>query len=421
MFTTRFRCIRAISVHRLAHSFAIRSTSIDSTMDSALPSPQQQQQQQQQQNQTRRPPRTRNRKARGGTGTTVTANHNITTQVSPEDSVSEQVLINNLTISEPNSTEQNQPPPLGRLSISAQQPLSKTKIKAIAKEYRAAERLKRKGQQPGASDSNSGNPASMGTPMEQLFSGNASKDAVRHVISQQAALTPGPVRPFAPKYSEAIVRPSAGSGGVPTATDAYLAAAYTVPIPTPQPRHIMVVIDLNGTILYRPSKAQPTRFVERPHARRFLKYCVDTFTVVIWSSAREQNVRTMCKAFLTDELEGRVTAVWGRDKFGLTREDYNSRVQCYKRLTKIWEDPELRTSHPDVAAGGIWDQSNTVLIDDSYEKARSEPYNLIAVPEFFGDRHEPDNILPQVHDYLNWLSCHTDVSSCIRTHAFKAL
>ncbi|XXG99942.1 Factor arrest protein 11 [Hypoxylon texense] len=218
------------------------------------------------------------------------------------------------------------------------------------------------------------------------------------------------------------IQPSAESGGVPDPTPAYLAAASLPPFTLPHHRKILVVIDLNGTVLYRPNQRRdPTRFVERAHARTFLRYCVETFLVVIWSSAKPQNVARMCDQLLAPDERARVVAVWGRDRFGLSAGDYGQRVVCYKRLARLWADPAVRASHPDFAAGGkVWDQSNTVLIDDTLEKARSEPYNLVEVPEFAGETDERGHVLAQVHDYINTCAAQTDVSAYIRTHPFRA-
>lgn len=215
------------------------------------------------------------------------------------------------------------------------------------------------------------------------------------------------------------VPPSKGSGGIPSVSEAYLQASNVVSQPLGEPQNLLVVIDLNGTLVYRPSRTAPRKFLTRPHAPLFLKYCLDTFTVVIWSSARPENVKAMCEAILPPALRRRVVAIWGRDKFNLTPEDYNLRVQCYKRLDKIWSDPVIAASHPAYLSGGRWDQTNTVLIDDSLEKARSEPHNLIEVPEWLGDLNEADEILPQVHDHLNYLSMHSNVSACLRANPFK--
>ena len=213
--------------------------------------------------------------------------------------------------------------------------------------------------------------------------------------------------------------PSAASGGVPEPTPFYLSNARLPPFPSPQPRPLLVIIDLNGTLVHRPSRrANPTNFRPRPHASPFLHYVITTFTTMIWSSAKPENVRSMTDRLLDPPDRASLLALWGREAFGFTERDYNDRVQCYKRLSRVWEDPAVRDSHP---MGLAWDQSNTVLIDDSAEKARSEPYNLIEIPEYLGggDGGPDDDILPQVHTYLNTLSMQGDVSRYIRQNPFR--
>ncbi|OTB07837.1 hypothetical protein M426DRAFT_53020 [Hypoxylon sp. CI-4A] len=216
-----------------------------------------------------------------------------------------------------------------------------------------------------------------------------------------------------------IRKPAEASGGVPAPTAAYLTNSAMPPFQLPYTRQMLIVIDLNGTLLFRPNKRQPTKFVERPYAREFLRYCLEVFYVVIWSSAQPKNVHRMCEQLMTPELRERCVAIWGRDKFDLAPEDYNQRVQCYKRLSKIWEDPIILGSHPCVETGMRWTQANTVLIDDSLEKARSEPFNLIPIPEFTGLKDEPEYVLPQVHDYINECARYADASAYIRTQPFK--
>ncbi|KAH7318707.1 HAD-like domain-containing protein [Stachybotrys elegans] len=199
---------------------------------------------------------------------------------------------------------------------------------------------------------------------------------------------------------------------------AYFLQAQKPPSQLPEPRQILVVLDLNGTLLYRPNKRQPTKFIERPHAKDFMDYCLDTFTVAIWSSARPDNVNHMVAQLLTPEQRAKCVVVWARDKFGLDQADYDGRVQCYKRLSRIWADPEIQKSHPDADQGGRWDQSNTVLVDDSLEKARSEPCNLLEIPDFVGLAGEPPHVLPQVHDYLNNLCRQSDISQFVRQNRF---
>ncbi|RDA95727.1 hypothetical protein CP533_1107 [Ophiocordyceps camponoti-saundersi (nom. inval.)] len=213
--------------------------------------------------------------------------------------------------------------------------------------------------------------------------------------------------------------PSSASGGVPEPTSAYIAQSLLPPATLSSPRQILVILDLNGTVLYRPAHLRPASFVERPHARRFLKYCLDTFRLAIWSSARPENVERMVSQLLTPEQRSRCVVAWGRDRLGLSASDYASRVQCYKRLSTAWNHPVVQASHPFALLGGRWGQSNTVLVDDSREKGRSEPYNILEVPEFSGPDNETCHVLPQVHDYLNALSYQEDISRYMRLQPFQ--
>lgn len=213
--------------------------------------------------------------------------------------------------------------------------------------------------------------------------------------------------------------PSAASGGVPEPSNSYMQQANGPPRALQDPRKILVIMDLNGTLLYRPNKKQPFTFQERPHAKQFLTYCINTFNVAIWSSARPLNVQKMVEKLLEPELRSRCVVIWGRDKFGLSRDDYDSRVQCYKRLTRIWAEPAVVASHPEANYGFAWDQTNTILVDDSKEKGRSEPYNILQIPEFFGASSEIKDVLPQVHDYLNTLCYQEDVSRYVRENPFQ--
>lgn len=250
---------------------------------------------------------------------------------------------------------------------------------------------------------------------------------------------PPSAAPGSPKNSRAtITPPSAASGGIPEPTAAYLVRASFLPRRRAHPGPLLVVIDLNGTVLHRPNRRQSSHFLARRHALEFVRYCVRTFWVVIWSSARPDNVQRMVHTLLPPDDLKQVVAVWGRDKFGLTPTDYNARTQCYKRLTTLWDDPVVRASYPQQPAAngggggasvgstrpgsegsGCWNQGNTVLIDDSAEKARSEPHNAITLPEFTGNVDEEVDVLPSVHDYLNELCYQEDVSAYVRANPFK--
>ncbi|KAG6039803.1 hypothetical protein E4U41_002127 [Claviceps citrina] len=220
------------------------------------------------------------------------------------------------------------------------------------------------------------------------------------------------------KTTKTRAPPSTASGGVPSPSARYLAQTLPPPCVLPSPRRLLVVLDLNGTLLHRPSSRQPCRFVKRPHAQQFLAHCLESFHLAIWSSAQPKNVSNMVGQLLTTAQRGRCVVVWARDRLGLSADDYHARVQVYKRLSRLWDDPAVRASHPEAADGGRWDQSNTVLVDDSLEKGRSEPYNILCIPEFVGLHAEPSHVLPQVQDYLSRLTFQADVSRYMRATPF---
>jgi len=221
------------------------------------------------------------------------------------------------------------------------------------------------------------------------------------------------------KHSDPRTAPSAASGGIPDPTMQYMSLSFDKPVTLSKPRRILVIMDLNGTLLYRPSKKKPSDFVERPNAKKFMSYCLDNFYVAIWSSARPHNVQNMVRQLLTPEQVKQCVVIWARDKLGLTAADYNARVQCYKRLTMLWNEPQVQKTHPEAKYGGRWDQTNTVLVDDSIEKGRSEPNNSLVLPEFEGLSKEKADVLPQVHDYLNSLCSQRNISAYMRETPFE--
>jgi hypothetical protein len=226
------------------------------------------------------------------------------------------------------------------------------------------------------------------------------------------------IRPVG-RQRDPVVQPSQGSGGVPQPSLAYLSRTNFKPVVLSSPRHILLVIDLNGTILHRPDKNRSAHFIERPNTQHFLQYVLANFNVMIWSSAKPENVNKMCSQLFPGPSQDRLVAKWARDRLGLTPSDYSKRVQCYKRLSIIWNDREIQQRHPEAAWGRFWNQGNTVLLDDSLEKARSEPHNLVQVPEFSG-RPEDPNILGDLAQYLTILKVQADVSAFIRQSPFKA-
>ena len=204
----------------------------------------------------------------------------------------------------------------------------------------------------------------------------------------------------------------------PQPSKEYVAQASRGPQNLGRPQPLLIVLDLNGTLLYRNGA---TQFVQRPCVLQFLDYCFLKHRVMVWSSARPENVRMICSNLFKPTQRDAIVAVWGRDTLRLTKQEYSEKVQVYKRLETIWDDTAIQQTHPWV--GGRWGQSNTILIDDSMMKASGQPYNHIEVPEF--TQSEPiafehqTKVLEQVVEYISVAETYGDVSSFIKHNTFE--
>ncbi|KAI5849491.1 NLI interacting factor-like phosphatase-domain-containing protein [Morchella snyderi] len=186
-------------------------------------------------------------------------------------------------------------------------------------------------------------------------------------------------------------------------------------------REQLIILDLNGTLLARKcgrAKSGSINPTPRPGLRAFLSYIFKHFSVMVWSSARPDNVSLMLKALFTPAEKQMLLAEWGRDTLGLTRLEFNQKVQVYKRLDRVWEG-QYRVAFP---MDGKWDQTNTMLLDDSPTKAVGQPYNHVEVSEFLGTMREvrEDRVLVNLVGYLEEIRWQGNVSAFIRAGPFKA-
>ncbi|MCJ1307533.1 hypothetical protein MMC25_001179 [Agyrium rufum] len=265
----------------------------------------------------------------------------------------------------------------------------------------------------------------------------------------------------------------------PVPTEAYTNQASREPKRLTHPQKLLLVLDLNGTLVAR-KRGRPIVY-PRPYLDAFLTYCLAEHKVLVWSSARPENVEAMCKQIFeshgtcvgheTDSGESRsytrrmtrsstatlsdiLLGQWGRNTLGLSRAEYKEKVQVYKRLETVWNDQHVQAGYPpasphvtadilppstqvDVSpkdtAQGKWSQANTLLIDDSVLKACAQPYNHIEIPEFLidsGGRLSENvddefvggggkTVLGQVVGYLEECKYWDDVSGFVRKKPFR--
>ena len=195
------------------------------------------------------------------------------------------------------------------------------------------------------------------------------------------------------------------------------------------PKKLLIVLDLNGTLLVRSNRG--SNYTPRPHVKEFLAYCLEHHKLIVWSSARPHNVKPMVAQLFNAEQHAKLVEVWSREQLRLGTH-YNEKVQVYKQLSWLWEDAKVQSSFPAETPASFriedgwkeppstkWDQSNTVLLDDTTDKAASEPYNLICVTEFTKEnKDDGDDMLGRVMAYLEDLKWEADVSAAMRVRPF---
>ncbi|KAK4521244.1 cysteine desulfurase [Mucor velutinosus] len=198
-----------------------------------------------------------------------------------------------------------------------------------------------------------------------------------------------------------------------SATDRKLSEAYLQlstqksSFPSQQPKKQLLILDLNGTLISRiKCRAKAGRaFYARPHYQTFLNYIFKHFEVMVWSSARQQNVDKMCHIF-TEPLK----LVWSRNHLKLSQKQFNSNVDTIKDLAIVWEH-----------FSNEYNATNTIALDDSPSKLALQPYNLIHIRTFHHEEIREgytDNELLKVIKYLDAVRFHSNVANYVRNEPF---
>lgn len=227
----------------------------------------------------------------------------------------------------------------------------------------------------------------------------------------------------------------------PLPLNSYLEQAAKEPLDLQFMQPLLIILDLNGTLLYRRRKAFPPKFTRRPALNYFLERLTSRHEVMVWSSSRQDTVDAICNQIFSPVQREKLVARWSRDHLDLTKEQFNNKVQVYKVLEKVWADaniqarfPTKKTKSGKAAFNALrytpgldqqkemtgflnkrWDQSNTVLIDDSTLKAAANPYNIIEVPEFTNVPNENDTtVLKELLLKIRVLAKSNDVSRRLR-------
>ncbi|KPI37690.1 putative FCP1 homology domain-containing protein [Cyphellophora attinorum] len=178
-------------------------------------------------------------------------------------------------------------------------------------------------------------------------------------VKQRSARQPTPRRGPTP-INEAIAPVK-----IPEPSQTYL---HTAALPSQQllqPQKLLVLLDLNGTLVYRTGYMR-REVVKRPGVDRLVQYLFANHHVMLFTSATLKSAERMAKTLLTPEQYSQLITIRSREDLDLTHEQFINKVQVYKDLNVIWKDKAI------VQAAPIW-----VVI-----KAKSHPHNLLQVTEF---------------------------------------
>ncbi|KAF9955273.1 hypothetical protein BGZ72_003896 [Mortierella alpina] len=229
----------------------------------------------------------------------------------------------------------------------------------------------------------------------------------------------------APVFYDKVSRTYYPSKPIRAITPSYMTVAAQTPVTLKEPRKILVILDLNGTLFYR-NKTNKRSVTARPHLGKFLDFLFENCRVMVWSSAQPHSVEAMLSFGFGDRVS-RLDRVWSRDHFRLPAVDYARKVLTIKDLEYVWEGIEKEKtakpdghSHPKYAVQ--FDQTNTVLIDDSKHKSQLQPHNGLALRDFDQDlaRAGTDSELLKVRAYLEKLIYQENVSAYMRLHPFDS-
>ncbi|KAL6526336.1 hypothetical protein OROMI_029976 [Orobanche minor] len=191
----------------------------------------------------------------------------------------------------------------------------------------------------------------------------------------------------------------------------------------------LIVLDVNGLlaniVFPAPKDCRGDTHIlgravfKRPFCDDFLKFCFENFDVGIWSSRSKKLIDRVVE-YLLGNLQDRMMFCWDMShstQTGFkTLENYHKPLVC-KELRKIWEsdDPNLPWKK------GYYNESNTLLLDDSPYKALLNPLHTAIFPNSYHYEDKNDNSLGPGGDirvYLEGLLTSENVQKYVEQHPF---
>ncbi|XP_071733185.1 uncharacterized protein [Rutidosis leptorrhynchoides] len=198
------------------------------------------------------------------------------------------------------------------------------------------------------------------------------------------------------------------------------------------PKKKLLILDVNGLlvdIVLNPEPGYKADFMigaksafKRPYCDDFLKFCFERFNVGVWTSRTRRNIERVLD-FLMKDTQRQLLFCW--DQSHCTETGYNTientgKPLVLKELKKLWEkhDPNLPWDK------GVYNKSNTLLLDDSPYKALRNPPHTAIFPYSYNYRDTQDNGLGpdgNLRNYLEKLAASDNVQNYIEQNPFGQL
>ncbi|CAN8265874.1 unnamed protein product [Cochlearia groenlandica] len=176
-------------------------------------------------------------------------------------------------------------------------------------------------------------------------------------------------------------------------------------VSNPSPKKKLIVLDLNGLLAdivslpveYKADINIGRRAIfKRPFCEDFLKFCFDKFDVGIWSSRKQNNVERITD-FLLGDMKNKLLFCWDMSYCATTTVgslENRHKFVVFKDLNKLWEkhEPKLPWKL------GAYNETNTVLLDDSPYKALLNPPYTAIFPHSYNHQNKTDTSLSESGD-----------------------
>ncbi|KAK2359568.1 putative FCP1 proteiny domain-containing protein [Trifolium repens] len=192
----------------------------------------------------------------------------------------------------------------------------------------------------------------------------------------------------------------------------------------------LLVLDVNGILadvvsapfpkkIERDATIKNKALFKRPFCSEFLNFCFERFDVAVWSSRLQENVNRIVSCLMGD-LSQKLIFCWNISQCTTTNintlEDKCKKL-VFKDLRKIWDkyDPDLPWEK------GYYNESNTLLLDDSpYKGLLNPPYNSV-YPYSFDCQNQRDRALGpkgNLRKYLDRLATAEDMLKFVEQNPY---